>query len=292
MMGLGGRQQQHRRVCGGRPACGRVLGFCSLWPAIMRIVSTKAPILGIPPIHMVSEALMRAGVSSGGIWVRFSVDVAMRTSSAHVMCCRSAHSAAEWRGGHVSSLPTRPPRRSAAGKWPNLFSSLNGGRRLRRLPHVRYQHLWEALRKRVGERKACPLTRITIQCAYWLSWRGRTEPDLIRLREGLRQGLVEALLPWHILMDHTMAPLAAAWAEEKRGIWIPRNPTLTPSASKQEQPAGQKAEAQDLLNHATWAGDIFFVGACPKDLETNTAQTAEVLADQGHAIRDDQTPDV
>lgn len=74
----------------------------------------------------------------------------------------------------------------------------------------------------MGERKAYLPVRITIQCACWRSWRGHTEPELMRLWKVLRQGSSELALLWEILMHHTMAPHAAGWAEEK-GIRIPRS---------------------------------------------------------------------
>lgn len=88
--------------------------------------------------------------------------------------------------------------------------------------------LQEALRERVGERSGSPLMRITMQCACWLCWRGHSESELIRLRNGLRQGSSEALMLWGIRMRHTMAPLAATWTEELQRMWIPSIPTTTP----------------------------------------------------------------
>lgn len=112
--------------------------------------------------------------------------------------------------------------------------------------------MWEALPKRVGERKAFPFKTMTIQFDYWLSWRLH-KPGTSQAPEGSPAGFGRSTAAEGGPRETTPGASRGSMGEAKTGHPDPEDPlTLTHQRFDQRAVRSPENGSLDFVSHITW----------------------------------------
>lgn len=81
--------------------------------------------------------------------------------------------------------------------------------------------IWGALSRKIGKRRALPLTRLLLGTTPNGQWSGHTDSDKVAMWRGGRQGTVEMPSLRDLYLEHTIGRIAEGWTRNGWGVRVP-----------------------------------------------------------------------